>query len=115
LGGAIEAGVDGMGNAVKSTEDVATSAMAAPQAIGKAFSTLYSVSFWIRVAFILVGVALVVVGTKALLSGSAPIVPQVNTGGSAPPAKPAAAKKAPAKKSFGKVAESDAGEAAAVA
>jgi hypothetical protein len=42
------------------------------EAVQKITTTIFSVSFWIRVAFIVVGLALVFIGTKALLSGGAP-------------------------------------------
>jgi hypothetical protein len=58
------------------TPDHLPNPLSGVEAIGSAANkfttTLFSVSFWIRAAFIIVGVALVFIGTKALLSGSAP-------------------------------------------
>jgi hypothetical protein len=75
------------------------------EAIQKFTTTLFSVSFWIRAAFIIIGIALVFIGTKALLTGSPPQMP--DTGNAPSPAKAAPAKSA-AKKSFGKTFASDA-------
>jgi hypothetical protein len=58
------------------TPDKLPNPLSGIEAIGdsanKITTQLFSVSFWIRAAFILVGITLVFIGTKALLSGSAP-------------------------------------------
>lgn len=78
------------------------------EAAGKITTQLFSVSFWIRAAFIIMGAALVFIGTKALLSGSAPTP-------SSMPNAPTMATPAPSKarKPFGKGIGSDVGEVAA--
>jgi hypothetical protein len=86
-----------------------------PKAIGKITTTIFSVSFWIRVVFILVGLALVFIGTKALLTGSPPQMPSVNTkpgnapGGNTAPKGYGQTSTKP-KKSFAGSAEGDVGE-----
>jgi hypothetical protein len=63
-----------------------------PKAVAKVTTTLFSVSFWIRVAFIIAGAGLVFIGTKALLTGQAPNLPGLNDKGgplATPPAKKA--------------------------
>lgn len=61
------------GDAASGAGDVlgdAASAVTTPvQAITKVTGTVFSVSFWIRAAFIMVGLGLVFIGTKALLNG----------------------------------------------
>jgi hypothetical protein len=79
-----------IGGALGNTAQAVTSPL---QAVQKFTTAAFSVSFWIRVAFIIAGLALVFIGTKALLTGAPPVMP--GTG-------PAPVKGAPAKKSFGK-------------
>jgi hypothetical protein len=72
---------DNLGGAVSGAWDAAT---AVPKAVTKFTETLFSVSFWIRAAFIIVGITLVFIGTKALLTGSAPQAPSMPTSNAAP-------------------------------
>jgi hypothetical protein len=97
-----------------------------PQTLTKITDTLFNVSFWTRAAFIFVGLGLVFIGTRALLTGDSVQVgpdaeygtaesgdadmPADKSGGDAK-----ASAGSTAKKSFGKTAEADAGEAAEVA
>lgn len=111
LAGDIGSGVaTGAGDLWNGAQSAAGDVSSVPKAIGKVTTTLFSVSFWIRVAFIIVGVALVFIGTKALLTGSPPQMPALN--GKAPSG--AVTTKAPtAKKSFGKSIEDAMPEAVA--
>jgi hypothetical protein len=95
IGGAIGSGAQAVGGAASSAAGDVTSI---PKAVGKVTTTLFSVSFWIRVAFIIVGVALVFIGTKALLTGSPPQMPGTNNN----PPTPAKAAPVQHKSSFGK-------------
>ena len=73
-------------------------------AVGKVTTQLFSVSFWIRAAFIIVGAVLLFIGTKALLSGGAPAMPSAPSTGTPAPAPSSA----PAKKPFGATMKKDA-------
>jgi len=67
------------GGAAGAAGSAAQAVTSVPEAVAKFTGTLFNVSFWIRVAFIIVGVALVFIGTKALLTGSPPQMPSTNT------------------------------------
>jgi hypothetical protein len=91
-----------LGDAI--TPDNLPNPLSGVEAIGdsanKITTQLFSVSFWIRAAFILVGISLVFIGTKALLSGNAPAAPStpsmggppMQTNSAGPPKKPFGAK-----------------------
>jgi hypothetical protein len=73
------------------------------EAIGKVTTQLFNVSFWIRAAFIIAGMTLIFIGTKALLSGSAQTSPSPQTpqqGGIAV-TKSSSPSKAPSSKPYG--------------
>jgi hypothetical protein len=96
-----------LGDAVGTTQSAVADVTSVPKAVGKITDTLFNVSFWTRVFFVLVGLGLVFIGTKALLSGAPiPILPPSSPspkGAAAPAPSPVAPVKAPvAKKSFGK-------------
>ena len=83
-----------MGETAQSVADVGKTA-------SKGFEILTSVSFWTRAGFIIVGLGLVFIGTKALLSGApVPMLPPSGNASSTPAANaPKAAQ--PSKKPFG--------------
>lgn len=93
LGGAVSGAVSAIPNPLTGIEAVGSS-------VSKITTSLFSVSFWIRAAFIIVGIALVFIGTKALLSGGAPTPTLTSVPTSAPtPSK--------ARKPFGRGISSD--------
>jgi hypothetical protein len=111
LGGAIKqipdnVTPDNLGGAIGGAWDAAT---AVPKAVTKFTETLFSVSFWIRAAFIIVGITLVFIGTKALLTGSAPQAPSMPTSNPAPSnggsRKPYGSSKVKSASSVAKIAE----------